>query len=89
MGSQEGLALLKADYKTEDEARQKIPEQLTQFYRNEHPEVLAQHPDLVKAAGAGTGARLHDERVSGYEGDVGNASQPHRAHELSGMLPLP
>ncbi len=49
----EGLVLLKADYKTEDEARQKIPEQLTQFYRNEHPEVLAQHPDLVTGAGQG------------------------------------
>jgi len=49
----QGLALLKADYKTEDEARAKIPEGLTQFYRNEHPEVLAQHPDLVKAAGVG------------------------------------
>jgi len=49
----EGLALLKADYKTEDEAREKIPEQLTQFYRNEHPEVLTQHPDLVKKAGEG------------------------------------
>jgi nitrate/TMAO reductase-like tetraheme cytochrome c subunit len=49
----EGLTLLKADYKTEDEARQKIQEGLTQFYRNEHPEVLVQHPDLVKTAGAG------------------------------------
>ena len=49
----EGLALLKADYQTEAEARVKIPEQLTQFYRNEHPEVLAQHPDLVKKAGEG------------------------------------
>jgi len=48
-----GLELLKADYKTEAEARQKIAEGLTQFYRNEHPEVLAKHPDLVKAAGAG------------------------------------
>jgi nitrate/TMAO reductase-like tetraheme cytochrome c subunit len=48
-----GLELLKAEYKTEDEARLKIPEGLTQFYRNEHPEVLARHPDMVKAAGAG------------------------------------
>jgi len=48
-----GLELLKADYKTEDEARQKISEGLTQFYRNEHPEVLVRRPDLVKAAGAG------------------------------------
>ena len=48
-----GLDLLKADYKTEAEAREKIPQQLTQFYRDEHPDVLAQHPDLVKAAGQG------------------------------------
>jgi nitrate/TMAO reductase-like tetraheme cytochrome c subunit len=49
----EGLALLKAEYKSGAEARVKIPEQLTQFYRNEHPEVLTQHPDLVKKAGEG------------------------------------
>jgi nitrate/TMAO reductase-like tetraheme cytochrome c subunit len=48
-----GLELLKADYKSEAEARQKIPEALTQFYRNEHPDVLAAHPDLVKRAGEG------------------------------------
>jgi len=48
-----GLALLKADYATEAEARVKIPAQLTQFYREEHPDVLAAHPDLVKAAGQG------------------------------------
>ncbi|HMG88046.1 MAG TPA: NapC/NirT family cytochrome c [Terracidiphilus sp.] len=48
-----GLELLKADYKSETEARVKIPEALTQFYRNEHPEILAQHPDLVKSAGEG------------------------------------
>ena len=77
------LELLKADYKTDAEARQKIPEGLTQFYRNEHPEVLAQHPDLVKAAGEGLVDRFHDECVPGYEGHVGNASESHRAHELS------
>jgi nitrate/TMAO reductase-like tetraheme cytochrome c subunit len=48
-----GLELLKTDYKSDAEARQKIPEQLTQFYRNEHPDVLALHPDLVKQAGEG------------------------------------
>ena len=46
-----GLELLKGDYKTEAEARVKISQGLVQFYRNEHPEVLAQHPDLVKSAG--------------------------------------
>src|ERR1700722_5873464 len=48
-----GLELLKANYATEAEARDKIPAQLTQFYRDEHPDVLATHPDLVKSAGQG------------------------------------
>ena len=48
-----GLELLKANYSTEAEARVKIPAQLTQFYRDVHPDVLAAHPDLVKAAGQG------------------------------------
>jgi nitrate/TMAO reductase-like tetraheme cytochrome c subunit len=47
----EGLELLKANYTTEDEARAKIPEQLTAFYRTQHPDVLAAKPDLVKQAG--------------------------------------
>jgi nitrate/TMAO reductase-like tetraheme cytochrome c subunit len=48
-----GLELLKANYATEVEARTKIPEQLTAFYRSEHPDVLAAKPNLVKAAGDG------------------------------------
>ena len=35
----EGLELLKANYATEAEARVKIPAQLTQFYRDQHPDV--------------------------------------------------
>jgi hypothetical protein len=48
-----GLELLKASYATEAQARARIPEQLTAFYRSEHPDVLAAKPNLVKAAGAG------------------------------------
>jgi nitrate/TMAO reductase-like tetraheme cytochrome c subunit len=48
-----GLELLKANYATEEEARAKIPAELTQFYRSEHPDVLAAHPDMVKSAGQG------------------------------------
>lgn len=47
----EGLELLKANYASEAEAKAKIPEQLTAFYRGAHPEVLAAKADLVKAAG--------------------------------------
>ena len=47
----EGLELLKANYATTDEARTKIPEQLTAFYRTQHPDVLAAKADQVKQAG--------------------------------------
>ena len=47
----EGLELLKANYATTDQARTKIPEQLTAFYRTQHPDVFAAKPDLVSQAG--------------------------------------
>jgi nitrate/TMAO reductase-like tetraheme cytochrome c subunit len=47
----EGLALLKADYSSEDDVRARIPAQLERFYRNNHPDVLAKKADLVKKAG--------------------------------------
>ncbi len=48
-----GLELLKANYATEAEARAKIPAGLAEFYRAEHPEVLAAKADLIKASGEG------------------------------------
>jgi len=47
----EGLELLKGAYASQDEARVKIPEQLTAFYRAQHPEVLAAKAVLVHSAG--------------------------------------
>jgi hypothetical protein len=47
----EGLELLKANYSSEDEAKEKIPEQLAAFYRAQHPEVLASKAPQVKSAG--------------------------------------
>lgn len=47
----EGLQLLKASYASPDDARAKIPAQLSDFYRSSHPEVLASQAPLVKAAG--------------------------------------
>jgi len=49
----EGLELLKANYSTEAEARQKIPAGLAAFYRNQHPEVMASKSAVVAAAGEG------------------------------------
>jgi nitrate/TMAO reductase-like tetraheme cytochrome c subunit len=48
-----GLELLKADYSTEAEAREKIPAQLEAFYRTEHPDVLAAKANLIKSSGEG------------------------------------
>jgi nitrate/TMAO reductase-like tetraheme cytochrome c subunit len=47
----EGLELLKANYATGDEARIRIPEALTAFYRDTHPGILQAKAPLVKAAG--------------------------------------
>lgn len=46
----ESLVLLKAKYSSQEEARAKIPEQLTAFYRSQHPEVLSSQSAQVKAA---------------------------------------
>jgi nitrate/TMAO reductase-like tetraheme cytochrome c subunit len=47
----ESLALLQATYASEAEASTKIPAQLADFYRTQHPEVLPAKADLVKTAG--------------------------------------
>ena len=47
----ESLQLLKANYASEEEARQKIPEQLKNFYSAQHPEVLAAKAAAVASAG--------------------------------------
>ena len=46
----EALVLLKANYASQDEARVKIPEQLTAFYRSGHPEVLTTKAALLKSS---------------------------------------
>jgi nitrate/TMAO reductase-like tetraheme cytochrome c subunit len=48
----EGLALLKANYASQDEASAKIPAQLETFYRTSNPAVLNTKAAQIKAAGA-------------------------------------
>ncbi len=48
-----GLELLKAAYTSEAQARNEIPEKLAEFYRTEHPDVMATKANLVKTAGEG------------------------------------
>jgi nitrate/TMAO reductase-like tetraheme cytochrome c subunit len=47
----ESMELLKANYATTEEARQKIPAGLENFYRTEHPDVYAAKTAEIKAAG--------------------------------------
>jgi len=58
----EGLELLKTTYASQEEASVKIPAELEAFYRNQHPEVLAQKADQVKAAGLEL-ATLYNQNV--------------------------
>jgi hypothetical protein len=50
------LELLKADYKSGEEAEQKIPAGLTQFYREKYPNVFATHGNDIQAAGKAVAA---------------------------------
>ncbi|MGD0902087.1 MAG: NapC/NirT family cytochrome c [Terracidiphilus sp.] len=58
----EGLELLKATYSSEAEARAKIREQLAEFYRTQHPEVLPAKAALVEQAGEEL-ANLYSQNV--------------------------
>ncbi len=58
----EGLQLIQAKYASQDEAKIKIPEELTAFYQKTDPDVLATQGALVKSAGA-TLVRLYSENV--------------------------
>jgi nitrate/TMAO reductase-like tetraheme cytochrome c subunit len=49
----EGLALLTANYASQDEARARIPQQLEAFYRTGFPQVMTTKADLVKRAADG------------------------------------
>ena len=58
----EGLALLKASYASQDEAKSKIPQELEAFYRSQHPEVLTSNAQKVQDA-ADQLVTLYDENV--------------------------
>jgi nitrate/TMAO reductase-like tetraheme cytochrome c subunit len=61
----ESLELLKANYASEADAGTKIPAQLAEFYRTQHPEVLPAKTALIKAAGTEL-VTLYSENVFPY-----------------------
>jgi nitrate/TMAO reductase-like tetraheme cytochrome c subunit len=58
----EGLELLKATYSSQQDAHAKIPQTLQNFYRTQHPEVLADKSALVATAGQEL-VTLYDQNV--------------------------
>jgi nitrate/TMAO reductase-like tetraheme cytochrome c subunit len=46
-----GVELIKADYKSEEEAEQKIPASLVSFYRQKYPDVFGKRTADIQAAG--------------------------------------
>ncbi len=61
----EGLALLKANYSSDEDARAQIPTQLAAFYQSSHPEIMANKAGVVKAAGEEL-ATLYSQNVFPY-----------------------
>jgi len=88
----EGLALLKAGYRTRDEAERKIPAGLEQFYRANYPAVYQQSGDSVRAAGKAL-VDLYDRNVfpamrvtwGTYPDNIGHSDFPgcFRCHDGS------
>jgi len=61
----QGLALLKANYANEDEARAEIPAKLAAFYQGSYPQIMATKGAVVKAAGEEL-ATLYSQNVFPY-----------------------
>ncbi len=69
------LELLKADYKSGEEAEQKIPAALTQFYREKYPNVFATRGNDIQAPGKARRGDLWAQCFSRSEGDLGDVSE--------------
>lgn len=88
----QGLELLKAGYATREEAEQKIPAELSAYYRHQYPTVYLQSPDLVQHAGMAIVA-LYDRNVfpamkvtwGTYPNNIGHTDYPgcFRCHDGS------
>jgi formate-dependent nitrite reductase cytochrome c552 subunit len=84
------VGLLKADYKSQEEAAQKIPEALTQFYREKYPDVFASRVNDIQSAGKAVAA-IYNSNVfpdlkvgwGTYPNNLGHADYPgcFRCHD--------
>jgi hypothetical protein len=86
------LALLKADYKSSEEAEQKIPDVLSQFYREKYPNVFSTRSNDIQSAGRAVAAIygrnvFPDLKVTWgtYPNNLGHADSPgcFRCHDES------
>jgi nitrate/TMAO reductase-like tetraheme cytochrome c subunit len=76
----EGLALLKASYGSEDQARREIPQHLTDFYRTKYPSVAASQAQKIKAS-ADKVAQLWSENVFPYMNMTWGTHPNHIGHQ--------
>jgi hypothetical protein len=90
------LQLLKVEYKSSEEAEQKIPEGLTQFYRETYPQVFQSHSNDMQSAGRAIAAIYRrnvfpDLKVSWgtYPNNLGHADFPgcFRCHDENHATP--
>ena len=71
----EGLALIKADYTSQDDAESKITAGLEDFYRSQHPEAWSQQRAQIDEAAKALVAIYGENVFPVDEAHVGNASQ--------------
>jgi nitrate/TMAO reductase-like tetraheme cytochrome c subunit len=88
----EGLAVLKADYASNEEAARKIPEAIAAYYAKAYPQIAAERKDDVTAAGKAIAA-VYDRNVfldqkvtwGTYANNLGHVDSPgcFRCHDGS------
>jgi phospholipase/lecithinase/hemolysin len=74
-----GVDLIKADYKTEEEAEQQIPASLASFYRQKYPDAYGKRADEIQAAGQALLA-IYKRNVSRPQSDLGNLPEQPGPH---------
>ena len=82
----EGLQLIQATYRTQDEAAQKITNGLDRLLSDAIPGYLEQPEGESRKCSKNTRNHIQTQRVSQHESHMGNLSEQYRAHGLSGLL---
>ena len=85
----QSVEALTAEYKTQDEAKQAIADKISKFYADKYPQIASTKADSIQKSIARNSAHLRHNVLPDHESQLEDAPQQHRAHVLSGMLPVP